>query len=534
LSHRFASGRALAALTVGLVGLTSTACGPLEPDSDSVVRIAILADDNLFLDSPARDLVFLPLFGPTESGDEYRTGLVESAEYSADGRDAVLHLRPGIHWHDGHPVTTEDLEYSFHVLLAGAMEDCGETTVLDSLTIQVRDLDCGGDETHMPKHLTRDLDPEEVKSWDFWHHPVGNGPYKVVRYVPRTGFELEANPDYFMGEPPIKHLIVTFGTPSTALTGLMAGSVDIQIPGASAWVEALGQDSPYRPYYEFSRSWIQAALFWQNRFSLFSDVRVRRALTMAIDRRVLLQAVHHPPDIVPIVDGPWYATAMRYGHHPTPIPFAPDSARALLEEAGWTDSDEDGIRDRGGENFEFTLFMIGGNSVWETLGLLVQDYLGEVGVRAELQPLASSVLNQRVRGGAYEAVLMRNAYGLSTRWDLGWDDPLLREIEAELEFVRDPQRSAELQEARIRILQRDVPITTLYTIPAVSFVHRRIKGLSNPSWASVFKVMGQLWVDETWEGEGGESPLEEADGSEGGRLVAGSQQSPVSSNKVHK
>lgn len=515
MSYRFASAQAVGLLALATTSMVAAACSPREPDSDSFVRIAILADDNLFLETPARDLVFLPLFGPRESGDEYRTGLVESAEYSADGRDAVLHIRTGIRWQDGHPVTAEDLEYSFRVLLEGTVEDCGETTVLDSLTIRVKELNCGGDETHMPEHLTRDLDPEDVRSWGFWRHPVGNGPYKVVRYVPRTGFELEANPDYFLGEPPIKHLIVTFGTPSTALTGLMAGSVDIQIPGASAWVEALGQDSPYRPYYDFSRSWIQAALFWQSRFPPFSDVRVRRALTMAIDRHALLQAVHHPPDIVPIVDGPWDATAMRYGHHSTPIPFAPDSARALLEEAGWTDSDGDGIRDRGGENFEFTLFMRGGNSVWETLGLLVQDYLGEVGVRAELQPLASSVLSQRIRGGDYEAVLMQNAYGLSTRWDLGWDDPLLREIEAELEFVRDPQRSAELQEARIRILQRDVPITTLYTVPAISFVHRRIKGLSNPSWASVFKVMGQLWVDDDWQSESGR-PSQEGIGREEG------------------
>ena len=50
----------------------------------------------------------------------------------------------------------------------GAIEDCGETTVLDSLTIQVKDLDCGDDETHMPKHLTQDLDPEERKQVDEW------------------------------------------------------------------------------------------------------------------------------------------------------------------------------------------------------------------------------------------------------------------------------------------------------------------------------------------------------------------------------
>ena len=189
---------------------------------------------------------------------------------------------------------------------------------------------------------------------------------------------------------------------------------------------------------------------------------------------------------------------MQYGKHPPPIPYAPDSARAFLEAAGWVDSDGDGIRDREGEPFTFTLLMTAGGSI-ETMALLVQDYLQEVGVRAELQPLAGTLLRQRVQGGDFEAVLMANGYGLSTRWDLGWDDPEFRRGQEEFEFVRDPVRRAALLEAGIRILQRDVPVTTLLTAPGITYVHRRIRGLSNPSWARVFKVMGQLWVDEEWE-----------------------------------
>jgi len=498
----------MAVLALAAISLATAACGPRKPDSESVVRIGVPEDDNLFLGSPARDLVFLPLFGPQGSGDEYRTGLVERAEFSADGRDAVLHIRPGIRWHDGHPVTAEDLEYSFRVLLEDAVEDCGETTVLDSLTIQVRELDCGGDETHMPKHLTQDLDPKEIRSWAFWHHPVGNGPYRVVRYVPRTGFELEANPDFFLGEPPIKHLFVTFVTWRTALTGLLAGSVDIQPYGDATWVEALGPDSPYLRYFDFSRSWMLTALFWQSRLPLLSDAGVRRALTMAIDRTTLLRAAYLPPDTVPIVGGPWDGAAMRYGKLPPPIPFAPDSARALLKKAGWVDSDGDGIRDREGEPFTFTLLMTPGGSI-ETMALLIRDYLQEVGVRAELQPLAGTLLWQRMQGGDFEAVLMQTGYALSRRMDLGWDDPEFRKLQDEKEFLRDEERLAEITEAQIRILQRDVPLTTLYTAPGITYVHRRIRGLSNPSWASVFKVMGQLWVDDDWESDGGEPPQED-------------------------
>ena len=59
-------------------------------------------------------------------------------------------------------------------------------------------------DVYYPKHLLKDLDPNKFNDWDFWSEPVGNGPYRYVRHVPKTMIEVESNPDFFLGEPKIK------------------------------------------------------------------------------------------------------------------------------------------------------------------------------------------------------------------------------------------------------------------------------------------------------------------------------------------
>ena len=63
----------------------------------------------------------------------------------------------------------------------------------------------------LPRHLLEDLDPGAFYDWDFWTHPVGNGPYRYVRHVPKTMIAFEANPDYFLGQPKIERVVLKFG-----------------------------------------------------------------------------------------------------------------------------------------------------------------------------------------------------------------------------------------------------------------------------------------------------------------------------------
>ncbi|MHC4489773.1 MAG: ABC transporter substrate-binding protein, partial [Planctomycetota bacterium] len=100
-------------------------------------------------------------------------------------------------------------------------------------------------DVYYPKHLLENLDPKEFTSWKFWTEPVGNGPYRYVRHVPRTMIELEANPDYYRGKPKIERLVLKFG--GYPLTELMSGNVDC-IDISSLEAIKLADDPRFRVY----------------------------------------------------------------------------------------------------------------------------------------------------------------------------------------------------------------------------------------------------------------------------------------------
>ncbi len=187
----------------------------------------------------AERLVFLPLMTQNERG-ELEGRLAERWEHSADHHEWTYYLRPDIRWHDGVPVTAHDVAFSLELF---THPDVGiaapgwfeSITVHDDHTIAVR---CrvaarryNVDVVHYPKHRLQHLDRAKLTQWDFWTNPIGNGPYRFVRYIPETMMEFEANSDYHRGTPRIERVVLKFAK-EAALTDLMSGAVDA-IPEAN-------------------------------------------------------------------------------------------------------------------------------------------------------------------------------------------------------------------------------------------------------------------------------------------------------------
>lgn len=150
-------------------------------------------------------MVFLPFAKENKNG-ELEGRLAASWEHSEDYRTWTIHLRSDVRWQDGVPVTANDVKFTLDLLehpdvlgidLTPGVES---SKVLNDTTIvitykRIRDsLDSWT--VYYPKHLLKDLVPKDIAKWDFWTQPVGNGPYRYVRHVPKTMMELEANPDY--------------------------------------------------------------------------------------------------------------------------------------------------------------------------------------------------------------------------------------------------------------------------------------------------------------------------------------------------
>lgn len=219
---------------VAMAGLGFGSCTDFPRQTGSTVTVQYAADERAVgpnYDSPAQFLVFLPMVARNAEG-EFEGRLARSWEPSEDYRHWTVHLNTEVRWHDGVPVTADDIAFTVELL---SRPDVGyiqpgsvEITVIDDSTLiwsSTLGSPLSDYRTYYPRHLLQDLDPTKFYEWTFWTEPVGNGPYVYVRHVPKTMMEFEANPDYYRGKPRINRLIIKFG--SSSLVELLSGNVDV-------------------------------------------------------------------------------------------------------------------------------------------------------------------------------------------------------------------------------------------------------------------------------------------------------------------
>ena len=453
-------------------------------------------------------LVFLPLMAPNDRG-EMRGRLAERWEHSPDYVEWTYYLRPGVRWHDGHPVTAHDVKFSLELMNGSdVLELTGieSVTVLNDLTVRVRKPHYGGSgstyqwgEIQYPKHLLEHLDTTQFWEWEFWKHPVGNGPYRFVRYESQTMMEFEANPDFYRGKPPIERVVAKFAG-AVGFTDLQAGNLDALAAVNTAWVPNLMVDARFHLYHAYSTG--HAALYWQHQDPLFANAQVRRALTLSINRPELLALLYLPED-APLTDGPLSERQLRRGELDTPLPYDPVQARQLLEEAGWSDRTGEGIREREGLAFRFTALV---PSRLQKIAVYVQAQLRRVGVDMVVQMQQDS--NKRIRSGEFQAAfdginpggLFKAMGSLHTNVahpvnGLGYHNARVVELANRVLLSADPdvedQAFTELRD----IFRDDVPVTYLVPYVAFSVAHRRLRGLSSPWRIDPLAFMDDLWLD---------------------------------------
>jgi peptide/nickel transport system substrate-binding protein len=244
-------------------------------------------------DSPAKFLTFLSLTAVNETGG-LEGRLAQSWEHSADYREWTYHLRPGVQWHDGVPVSAHDIAFSVDLWKRAShyyTYFVESATVVDDSTVRIR-YTTSADEsimsylTYYPKHILEALDPKEFNEWNFWTHPVGNGPYRFVRHEPQTMIEFAANPDFFLGEPSIRRVVLKFAE-GAGIAELMSENVDAVTWTNPAQIPKFAADDRFRVYYS-PEAYRGYAIYWRNDYVLFEDPGVRKALTLAINRSELL------------------------------------------------------------------------------------------------------------------------------------------------------------------------------------------------------------------------------------------------------
>ncbi|MFO7587108.1 MAG: ABC transporter substrate-binding protein [Gemmatimonadota bacterium] len=356
-------------------------------------------------------LLFVPLVreGPDA---EPLPGIAESWSYDPAGGRVTFRLRDDLRWHDGVPVTARDVAFTWERAVDPAVPfanpayfDAWEAAeVLDDRTVRftVRPRShflYGWMRTAvLPEHILGDVAPGELEMHPFGTTaPVGSGPFRFVERVPGDRWAFEANPDFpeTLGGRPYADRYVYRQVPddAVAVAELRAGEVHLLLdadPGSAARLAAdttLAVSSFPAPEYAF--------IAWNTRRPPLDDVEVRRALTLAIDRPAIARVVRG--DYGRVAAGPVGRWHPAFDTAWAPLPFAPDSARARLERAGWSDANRDGVREKGGRPLAIELLHTPRAS-WRDIAAIVQANLAAVGVEVRPRALEQASLVPLVTG----------------------------------------------------------------------------------------------------------------------------------------
>lgn len=399
-------------------------CSEAKPPAggSSARPLVIGAFDELSILSPvlsnngASSMIIDLIFNGLVSIDEkmsIKPALAERWEVSADGLSWTFHLREGVTFHNGRPLSAADVMFTFDAIgdpryinpYSHILDTIEKVTAPDELTVKMELKNPFPSLPHylffgiLPKEL---YEGEDLRSTPLNFRPVGTGPY---RFEGRSedGLVLRANPSYFLGEPKIETVLVkVFDNRRAAWTGLLRGSVDYLLflePETAAVIDKLPRLKIYtaiHPYYHM--------LVFNHQNPLFKERAVRQAMNYAIDKtRIIDEMLHGAGVEVSGLAYPGSAYELSNGSRYT---FEPERARKLLAQSGWKDLDSDGVLEKDGAELRFTVYLPEGGFFPEKVVILIQRQLADVGIRAEMVALPLAELSEQiVRKHKFEATL---------------------------------------------------------------------------------------------------------------------------------
>jgi peptide/nickel transport system substrate-binding protein len=433
--------------------------------------------------------------------------VAESWEISDDRLTVIFHLREGVRWHDGEPVTAEDVVFTVNRVRDPAIEnrswapllrDLASVEAQDQRTVVARYEAASPDFLEawrlplLPRHLAgRDAD---LLTGEFARHPVGCGPFRFVRHVPDQEIVLEANDDYWDGRPRIDRLVFKiFPDQSTAYQALLAGELEIVTLTSGLWNEARERDDMDR-FEAFSYTMLSVwTVFWNQDGSnpFFTDPRVRRAMVLALDRQSFAASVvhgqarpgitsYHPETIWadPAI-GPW--------------PYDPGEASRLLDEAGWRDADRDGVRERAGQPFRFGMMIPASQQrLNDHIAVWLQQSLAEIGVAMEIEKLEWQAFRERRNAARYHAASFSLTFTTSPdQFELyhssaresgfnsfGLSDPEIDRLCEEGRREFDPEKRREIYHRLQARLHEQEPLTCLFYFSSPVLHDKRLHGVA--------------------------------------------------------
>jgi len=349
-------------------------------------------------------------------------GLAESWEVSDDGLVWTFKIRQGMTWQDGTPITARDVAFTYNLILEKNLTavvsyttNIKEARVVDDYTVEMV---CSSPKANMerawiyivPEHIWSKIkDPEKYQM----EYPiVGSGPFQCVEWKRGSHIKMVKNPDYWGSEPAVDEIYFQYYTNADTMTqdlksGLIDGANDVapaQYPTFEdqPGFKAIAYNLFYWEYLGFNQYSEPSSLG----NPVLRDVKFRNALNWAVDKqkcvdvawegRAVVGTTMIPPDQFPADwDAHWEPPAdVAYG-------FDLEKAKQLLDEAGYTDADGDGIREYKGKPIELRLWARAESISSQTMGKFITGWFQDIGLKIEFQVLDDGAISAKLY--AYDA-----------------------------------------------------------------------------------------------------------------------------------
>lgn len=328
----------------------------------------------------------------------------------------VFKLRKNVRWHDGAPFTSRDAAFTYRAIMDDATASPRkpdfdlilkvETPDAHTFRVTYRKPYSPALESWMisllPAHL---LEGKPTTWWtqNFNRTPVGTGAFRFAEWKTNEFIRVERNPDYFDAPGPWLDGIVYRFMPDQLTLRLAFETRQLDFWGAEPWtVNAFVNDPRFQVFTSPTSSYTYIG--WNLKRPLFQDPLVRRALAHAVDVPSMVRFILYGHGL----QSTGLFTPQMWFFNPDIKPFAydPEKARALLAEAGWKPG-PDGILQKNGERFSFTLITNNGNEVRRDIATLTQDGLKQLGIEVKVELYEWAVfLKNHINKGDFDAMVL--------------------------------------------------------------------------------------------------------------------------------
>ncbi|OFZ12170.1 MAG: hypothetical protein A2Z20_09105 [Bdellovibrionales bacterium RBG_16_40_8] len=359
---------------------------------------------------------------------EFEPALAEKYDLAKDGKSITFTLRQNAKFHDGTPVTVEDVKFSFDVNFDSKLADAVKISYFENIEkaeiispTQIKfiikrkyfgNVEVLGGMEILPRAYYGDLKKKMNKTM------MGSGPYMLEKYDQGKSIVLKRNPNWWGFDLPqfrgyykfdkiffrlIKDenaVLETFKKGDLDFTGLTPEQYEKKTDG-DIWGKTLIKEAVQN-----SGSKSTPFLGFNLRNLLFKNKDVRKALSLLVDRKMMIEKFFYNKNIP--ATGPWYQQNPYADPKAKPIPFDPAAARVLFTKAGWADSNKDGVLDKIIDNkptdFRFTIIVA--NPIWEKYLTVYKEELKKAGVDVSIKLVEWNAFQKLLDEGSFEAVAL--------------------------------------------------------------------------------------------------------------------------------